>query len=49
MGGGDARTRGAGVGLMVESVSSNYIRDPDGSGLELIAEPLGTMYGEKVV
>jgi catechol 2,3-dioxygenase-like lactoylglutathione lyase family enzyme len=44
-----ARLRDAGVEVMEESGTSLYFRDPDGARLELIAEELGTMYGEKVV
>jgi catechol 2,3-dioxygenase-like lactoylglutathione lyase family enzyme len=44
-----ARLRAAGVDVMEESGTSIYFRDPDGARLELIAEPLGTMYGQKVV
>ena len=44
-----ARLRDAGVDVMEESGTSIYFRDPDGARLELIAEPLGTMYGQKVV
>lgn len=44
-----ARLRDAGVDVMEESGTSLYFRDPDGARLELIAEQLGTMYGQKVV
>ena len=44
-----ARLRDAGVDVMEESGTSLYFRDPDGARLELIAEELGTMYGQKVV
>ncbi len=44
-----ARLVRAGVEVHEESASSLYFRDPDGARLELIAEPLGTMYGVKVV
>ena len=44
-----ARLREAGVEVMEESGTSLYFRDPDGARLELLAEELGTMYGEKVV
>jgi catechol 2,3-dioxygenase-like lactoylglutathione lyase family enzyme len=47
--GAHARLREAGVEVMEESGTSLYFRDPDGARLELIAEELGTMYGEKVV
>jgi catechol 2,3-dioxygenase-like lactoylglutathione lyase family enzyme len=39
----------AGVEYMLESGTSIYFRDPDGARLELIADPLGEMYGTKVV
>ena len=39
----------AGVEYMVESESSIYFRDPDGARLELLADPLGEMYGTKVL
>jgi catechol 2,3-dioxygenase-like lactoylglutathione lyase family enzyme len=39
----------AGVDYMVESGSSVYFRDPDGARLELLADPLGEMYGTKVL
>jgi catechol 2,3-dioxygenase-like lactoylglutathione lyase family enzyme len=39
----------AGVDYMLESGSSMYFRDPDGARLELISDPLGEMYGTKVV
>ena len=44
-----ARLREAGVEVMEESGTSIYFRDPDGARLELLAEPLGTMYGNRVV
>jgi catechol 2,3-dioxygenase-like lactoylglutathione lyase family enzyme len=44
-----ARLRDAGVEVHLESGSSAYFRDPDGARLELIAEPLGVMYGAQVV
>ena len=44
-----ARLRDAGVEVLEESGTSIYFRDPDGARLELLAEPLGTMYGKKVV
>jgi catechol 2,3-dioxygenase-like lactoylglutathione lyase family enzyme len=44
-----ARLREAGVQVALESGTSLYFRDPDGARLELLAEPLGTMYGAKVV
>jgi catechol 2,3-dioxygenase-like lactoylglutathione lyase family enzyme len=39
----------AGVDYQEESGTSVYFRDPDGSRLELIADPLGEMYGAKVL
>jgi catechol-2,3-dioxygenase len=39
----------AGVGLDERSESSLYFSDPDGTRLELIADPLGELYGEKVL
>jgi catechol 2,3-dioxygenase-like lactoylglutathione lyase family enzyme len=39
----------AGVEYMLESGTSIYFRDPDGARLELIADPLGEMYGSKVL
>ena len=39
----------AGVDYVVESTSSIYFRDPDGARLELLADPLGEMYGTKVL
>ncbi|WP_433302096.1 VOC family protein [Actinoplanes sp. CA-030573] len=33
----------------VESGTSIYFRDPDGARLELLADPLGEMYGAKVL
>jgi catechol 2,3-dioxygenase-like lactoylglutathione lyase family enzyme len=39
----------AGVDYMVESEASVYFRDPDGARLELLADPLGEMYGAKVL
>jgi catechol 2,3-dioxygenase-like lactoylglutathione lyase family enzyme len=48
-----ARLRGnldeAGVPYQLESGASMYFRDPDGARLELIADPLGEMYGEHVL
>jgi catechol 2,3-dioxygenase-like lactoylglutathione lyase family enzyme len=38
----------AGVPYQTESGSSIYFRDPDGTRLELLADPLGEMYGTKV-
>ena len=39
----------AGVEHTVHSTVSVYFRDPDGARIELIADPLGEMYGEKVL
>ncbi|HEX4247128.1 MAG TPA: VOC family protein [Pseudonocardia sp.] len=39
----------AGVEHAVHSTVSVYFRDPDGARIELIADPLGEMYGEKVL
>jgi catechol 2,3-dioxygenase-like lactoylglutathione lyase family enzyme len=40
---------GAGVPYQQESGTSIYFRDPDGTRMELIADPLGEMYGSKVL
>lgn len=37
-----------GVDYLLESEVSVYFRDPDGARLELLAEPLGEMYGSDV-
>jgi catechol 2,3-dioxygenase-like lactoylglutathione lyase family enzyme len=39
----------AGVEYLHESGTSLYFRDPDGARLELIADPLGEMYGATVM
>lgn len=39
----------AGVEYVEESGASLYFRDPDGTRLELLADPLGEMYGSKVL
>jgi catechol 2,3-dioxygenase-like lactoylglutathione lyase family enzyme len=39
----------AGVEYMEESGTSLYFRDPDGARLELLADPLGEMYGQHVL
>jgi catechol 2,3-dioxygenase-like lactoylglutathione lyase family enzyme len=39
----------AGIEYHVESDASIYFRDPDGARLELLADPLGEMYGAKVM
>jgi catechol 2,3-dioxygenase-like lactoylglutathione lyase family enzyme len=38
-----------GVAYQEESGTSIYLRDPDGVRLELIADPLGEMYGTRVL
>lgn len=38
-----------GVDFQEESGTSIYFRDPDGARIELIADPLGEMYGLKVL
>ena len=38
----------AGVEYLLESEVSLYFRDPDGARLELLADPLGEMYGNVV-
>lgn len=43
-----ARLDDAGVAYQLESGTSIYFRDPDGARLELIADPLGKMYGSSV-
>ncbi len=43
------RLTAAGVAHEVHSGTSVYFRDPDGARLELIADPLGEMYGEVVL
>jgi catechol 2,3-dioxygenase-like lactoylglutathione lyase family enzyme len=43
------RLRDAGVPHEVHSEVSVYFRDPDGARLELIADPLGEMYGSQVL
>ena len=39
----------AGVPHQVESGVSIYLRDPDGARIELLADPLGEMYGSHVL
>ncbi len=39
----------AGVAYQEESGTSIYFRDPDGARIELIADPLGEMYGTAVL
>jgi catechol 2,3-dioxygenase-like lactoylglutathione lyase family enzyme len=43
-----AKLDAAGVPYQLESGTSIYFRDPDGARLELIADPLGEMYGTTV-
>ena len=43
-----AKLDAAGVDYQVESGTSLYFRDPDGARVELIADPLGEMYGHEV-
>ena len=38
-----------GIPHEVHSGVSVYVRDPDGARIELIADPLGEMYGSKVL
>ncbi|WP_369251644.1 VOC family protein [Streptomyces sp. R41] len=42
------RLDAAGVEYVQEGGSSMYFRDPDGARVELLAEPLGEMYGRSV-
>lgn len=44
-----ARLDAAGVAYQRESGTSIYFRDPDGARVELIADPLGEMYGHRVL
>ncbi len=44
-----ARLSGAGVEHEIHSGVSVYFRDPDGARIELIADPLGEMYGHQVL
>ena len=39
----------AGIEFQQESGTSIYLRDPDGTRVELIADPLGEMYGRQVM
>ncbi len=43
------RLDAAGVDYLVESTTSIYFRGPDGERLELLADPLGEMYGTAVL
>lgn len=44
-----AKLDAAGVDYLLESEVSIYFRDPDGTRLELLADPLGEMYGNPVL
>jgi catechol 2,3-dioxygenase-like lactoylglutathione lyase family enzyme len=44
-----SRLDAAGIDYMLESGTSIYFHDPDGARLELIADPLGEMYGNTVL
>jgi catechol 2,3-dioxygenase-like lactoylglutathione lyase family enzyme len=44
-----AKLDDAGVPYQMESGTSIYFRDPDGTRMELIADPLGEMYGSRVL
>ncbi|MGW5063157.1 VOC family protein [Streptomyces sp. NPDC004096] len=44
-----ARLEQTGVEHVVHSGVSVYFRDPDGARIELIADPLGEMYGNRVL
>ncbi|MFC7494218.1 MULTISPECIES: VOC family protein [unclassified Nocardioides] len=44
-----AKLDDAGVEYLLESDSSIYLRDPDGTRVELISDRLGEMYGEAVL
>jgi catechol 2,3-dioxygenase-like lactoylglutathione lyase family enzyme len=44
-----AKLDAAGVEYLLESEVSLYFRDPDGARLELLADPLGEMYGNAVL
>jgi catechol 2,3-dioxygenase-like lactoylglutathione lyase family enzyme len=44
-----ARFEEAGVDHVIHSEVSVYFTDPDGARIELIADPLGEMYGETVL
>jgi catechol 2,3-dioxygenase-like lactoylglutathione lyase family enzyme len=43
-----AKMDAQGVDYLLESGTSIYFRDPDGARIELIADPLGEMYGRSV-
>jgi len=44
-----AKLDAASVPYQEESGTSLYFRDPDGARLELLADPLGEMYGSRVL
>ena len=44
-----AKLAAAGVEHAVHSTVSCYFTDPDGARIEIIADPLGEMYGEQVL
>ena len=44
-----AKLDDVGVDYLEESGASIYFRDPDGARVELLADPLGEMYGLKVL
>jgi catechol 2,3-dioxygenase-like lactoylglutathione lyase family enzyme len=44
-----ARLDAAGIDYKIESKVSMYFRDPDGVRLELLADPLGEMYGSTLI
>ncbi len=44
-----AKLDDAGVEYLLESEVSIYFSDPDGARIELIADPLGEMYGNKLL
>ena len=44
-----AKLDAEGVEYAHHSGTSLYFRDPDGARMELIADPLGEMYGKKVL
>jgi catechol 2,3-dioxygenase-like lactoylglutathione lyase family enzyme len=43
-----AKMDAQGIDYLLESGTSIYFRDPDGARVELIADPLGEMYGRSV-
>ncbi len=44
-----AKLDDAGVDYLLESEVSIYFTDPDGARIELIADPLGEMYGNQLL